>query len=116
MADVHAPWHWKQRLRPVAIRAKLAMPASTVHAVLVRCRLNRLYQVESARGLSHPCGGASASAMLGALKHRHLPPRTTLGCSHGVLQEIAARRHWLLEAKILPAACGGVLLPEDVRC
>jgi hypothetical protein len=37
---VHLPW--KQRLGPVAIGAKLAMPASTVHAVLVRCRLNRL--------------------------------------------------------------------------
>ncbi len=33
---------WKQRLGPVSIGAKLAMPASTVHAVLVRCRLSRL--------------------------------------------------------------------------
>src|SRR6478609_9209949 len=31
---------WKQRLGPVQIGAKLGMPASTVHAVLVRCRLN----------------------------------------------------------------------------
>ncbi|BCW73507.1 hypothetical protein NicSoilB8_45510 (plasmid) [Arthrobacter sp. NicSoilB8] len=33
---------WKQRLGPVGIGAKLAMPASTVHAVLVRCRLSWL--------------------------------------------------------------------------
>jgi transposase-like protein len=32
---------WKQRLGPVEIGAKLAMPASTVHAVLVRCRHDR---------------------------------------------------------------------------
>ncbi|GAA1223799.1 hypothetical protein GCM10009655_23580 [Rhodoglobus aureus] len=37
---------WKQRLGPVAIGWKLAMPASTVHAVLVRCRLNRLHHVD----------------------------------------------------------------------
>jgi hypothetical protein len=28
---------WKQRLSPIEIGAKLNMPASTVHAVLVRC-------------------------------------------------------------------------------
>ena len=33
---------WKQRLGPVAIADGSGMPASTVHAVLVRCRLNRL--------------------------------------------------------------------------
>jgi transposase InsO family protein len=37
---------WKQRLGPVAIGAKLSMPASTVHAVLTRCRLNRLRHVD----------------------------------------------------------------------
>lgn len=41
---------WKQRLGPVAIGAKLAMPASTVHAVLVRCRLNRLRHVDKHTG------------------------------------------------------------------
>ncbi|MDQ0863254.1 hypothetical protein QF036_000835 [Arthrobacter globiformis] len=41
---------WKQRLGPVAIGAKLAMPASTVHAVLVRCRLNRLHYVDKRTG------------------------------------------------------------------
>ena len=41
---------WKQRLGPVAIGAKLAMPASTVHAVLVRCRLNRLHHVDKRTG------------------------------------------------------------------
>jgi hypothetical protein len=43
---------WKQRLGPVAIGAKLAMPASTVHSVLVRCRLNRLHHVDKRTGKS----------------------------------------------------------------
>ena len=30
---------WKQRLGPVEIGDRLGMPSSTVHAVLVRCRL-----------------------------------------------------------------------------
>lgn len=41
---------WKQRLGPVPIAAKLQMPASTVHAVLVRCRLNRLSHLDRATG------------------------------------------------------------------
>ena len=41
---------WKQRLGPVAIGAELGMPASTVHAVLVRCRLNRLRHVDVKTG------------------------------------------------------------------
>lgn len=41
---------WKKRLGPVAIGAKLNMPASTVHAVLVRCRLNRLHHVDVRTG------------------------------------------------------------------
>ena len=41
---------WKQRLGPVAIGAKLGMPASTVHAVLTRCRLNRLRHVDIRTG------------------------------------------------------------------
>src|SRR5215208_2110044 len=41
---------WKQRLGPVQIAAKLQMPASTVHAVLVRCRLNRLTHRERSPG------------------------------------------------------------------
>jgi len=41
---------WKQRLGPIAIGARLAMPASTVHAVLVRCRLNRLHHVDKRTG------------------------------------------------------------------
>lgn len=40
----------KQRLGPVQIAAKLDMPASTVHAVLVRCRLNRLTYIDRATG------------------------------------------------------------------
>jgi transposase InsO family protein len=41
---------WKQRLGPVQIADRLAMPASTVHAVLVRCRINRLTHVDRATG------------------------------------------------------------------
>jgi transposase InsO family protein len=41
---------WKKRLGPVAIGAKLGMPASTVHVVLTRCRLNRLRHVDVKTG------------------------------------------------------------------
>jgi len=41
---------WKQRLGPVEIGDRLGVPASTVHAVLVRCRLNRLTHVDRAIG------------------------------------------------------------------
>lgn len=41
---------WKHRSGPVAIAAELGMPASTVHAVLVRCRLNRLSHVDRRTG------------------------------------------------------------------
>ncbi len=41
---------WKQRLGPVAIGARLGMPASTVHVVLVRCRLNRLGHLDRVTG------------------------------------------------------------------
>lgn len=41
---------WKKRLGPVGIGGRLGMPASTVHAVLVRCRLNRLHHVDVRTG------------------------------------------------------------------
>jgi transposase InsO family protein len=41
---------WKQRLGPVAIGARLGIPASTVHVVLVRCRLNRLSHIDRVTG------------------------------------------------------------------
>ncbi len=41
---------WKQRLGPVPIAAQLGMPASTVHAVLTRCRLNRLSHIDRVTG------------------------------------------------------------------
>jgi transposase InsO family protein len=40
----------KQRLGPVQIGGRLDMPASTVHAVLVRCRLNRLAHIDRITG------------------------------------------------------------------
>jgi hypothetical protein len=41
---------WKHRLGPVAIGARLGMPASTVHVVLVRCRLNKLWHLDRVTG------------------------------------------------------------------
>jgi transposase InsO family protein len=41
---------WKQRLGPVPIGVKLGIPASTVHAVLTRCRLNRLSHIDRVTG------------------------------------------------------------------
>jgi transposase InsO family protein len=41
---------WKQRLGPVPIAAQLGMPASTVHAVLTRCQLNRLTYIDRITG------------------------------------------------------------------
>ena len=41
---------WKKRLGPVGIGARLGVPSSTVHAVLTRCRLNRLRHVDVRTG------------------------------------------------------------------
>jgi len=41
---------WKHRSGPVAIAAELGLAASTVHAVLVRCRLNRLSHLDRVTG------------------------------------------------------------------
>ena len=41
---------WKKRLGPVQIAGRLGLAASTVYAVLVRCRLNRLSHVDRATG------------------------------------------------------------------
>ena len=54
---------WKQRLGPVGIAAKLGMPASTVHAVLVRCRINKLHHIDKRTGevirrYEHPYPGS----------------------------------------------------------
>ncbi len=47
-ASVHL--RWKQRLGPVQIAGLLGLPVSTVHAVLARCRLNRLSHIDRATG------------------------------------------------------------------
>jgi len=41
---------WRHRLSPLAIASRLSMPGSTVHAVLVRCRLNRLSHIDIRTG------------------------------------------------------------------
>jgi len=41
---------WRKRLGPVQIGARVGVPASTVHAVLVRCRLNRLSHIDRHTG------------------------------------------------------------------
>jgi transposase InsO family protein len=54
---------WRHRLGPVQIGGRLGVPASTVHAVLVRCRLNRLSRIdrvtgEPVRRYEHPHPGS----------------------------------------------------------
>jgi transposase InsO family protein len=41
---------WRHRLGPVQIAGRLGLPASTVHAVLVRCRINRLAHIDRVTG------------------------------------------------------------------
>ncbi len=41
---------WKQRLGPVAIAGRVGCAPSTVHQVLVRCRINRLRHVDRVTG------------------------------------------------------------------
>src|SRR3984885_5813911 len=41
---------WRHRLGPVQIAGRLGMPASTVHAVLTRCRINRLSYIDRVTG------------------------------------------------------------------
>jgi transposase InsO family protein len=41
---------WRRRLGPVEIGHRLGVPTSTVHAVLVRCRLNRLSHIDRHTG------------------------------------------------------------------
>jgi transposase InsO family protein len=41
---------WRQRLGPVQISGRLGVPASTVYAVLTRCRINRLSAIDRVTG------------------------------------------------------------------
>lgn len=41
---------WRHRLGPAQIAGRLNVPASTVHAVLVRCRVNRLSRIDRVTG------------------------------------------------------------------
>jgi hypothetical protein len=41
---------WRHRLGQVQIVGRLQVPASTVHAVLVRCRINRLSRIDRVTG------------------------------------------------------------------
>jgi len=54
---------WRHRLGPVQIGGRLGLPASTVHAVLVRCGINRLSRIdritgEPIRRYEHPYPGS----------------------------------------------------------
>jgi transposase InsO family protein len=54
---------WRQRLGPVQIGGRVGVPASTVHRVLVRCRINRLSHIdrvtaEPIRRYEHPHPGS----------------------------------------------------------
>ncbi|WP_353107643.1 IS481 family transposase [Gordonia sp. (in: high G+C Gram-positive bacteria)] len=41
---------WRGRLGPAQIAGELRLPASTIHAVLVRCRINRLSHIDRVTG------------------------------------------------------------------
>ncbi|HZX03863.1 IS481 family transposase [Kribbella sp.] len=41
---------WRLRLGPVQIAGRVGVPASTVHAVLTRCRINRLSRIDRVTG------------------------------------------------------------------
>jgi len=41
-----AALRWRKRLGPVGIGGQLRLPASTVHAGLTRCRVNRLHHID----------------------------------------------------------------------
>jgi len=41
---------WRRRLGPVQIAGEVGMPASTVHGVLTRCRINRLSRIDRVTG------------------------------------------------------------------
>lgn len=41
---------WRRRLGPMQIAGELVLPASTVHAVLVRCRINKLSRIDRVTG------------------------------------------------------------------
>jgi len=41
---------WRRRMGPVQIAGELGMAASTVHAVLIRCRINRLSHIDRVTG------------------------------------------------------------------
>ena len=41
---------WRHRLGPIQIAGQLGVPASTVHAVLTRCRINRLSRIDRVTG------------------------------------------------------------------
>jgi transposase InsO family protein len=54
---------WRHRLGPVQVGGRLGIPASTVHAVLVRCRINRLSHIDRVTGepirrYEHPYPGS----------------------------------------------------------
>src|SRR5690625_562632 len=54
---------WRKRLGPLQIAGRLGVPASTVHAVLVRCRINRLTYIDRVTGeplrrYEHPYPGS----------------------------------------------------------
>jgi hypothetical protein len=54
---------WRHRLGPVQIAGRLGLQASTVHAVLVRCRIDRLSHIDRVTGeplrrYEHPYPGS----------------------------------------------------------
>lgn len=69
---------WRHRLGPVQIAGRLGMRASTVHAVLVRCRINRLFHIDRVTGeplrrYEHPHPGSLIH--VGVTKFGNIPGR-----------------------------------------
>src|SRR5699024_12837577 len=63
---------WRKRLGPVQIAGRLGVPASTVHAVLLRGRINQLPYIDRVTGAPPPRRGHPPPArQLAAATKRH---------------------------------------------
>ena len=65
---------WRLRLGPVQIAGRLGLAASTGHAVLVRCRINRLASIDRVTGAPGWRSHARATTTGGPARSRRPPP------------------------------------------
>ena len=87
---------WRKRLGPVQIAGRLGVPASTVHAVLVRCRINRLTYIDRVTGeplrrYEHPYPGSMIHVDVTKFGNIRSPPgrseRARDSAAHGRARE-----------------------------